>query len=1314
MDVFNDKLSVNPSGNDGDTLNASQMLHLALQKMDGIIATNLDAESLSIKSDSLILSSEDVRYDISINTKPSIPISPIANSNNNNNYGKVLNRNVENVFTLEIDNKNHEPHHKKQDKLNRLLQELKDYSKENDESNLNSNRESDHHNQKAIKQSNTKLDNDTNGLPFQRNQRNPYSSNGNISNHQNQTMDSNNHEVKTIDDVSTWTKKCFRGGERITRPLSESIVSDDIGYNSLRQRSHSHSQQSLANKDYVYRQSMSDYHPMDHVDIVRNMARYYHHQQPQQQQQSVPKHLVHTPQYMGPYGSYDPLGPIYMNHHQSMANYHMMQSQPPPPPPPPPPPSQSTANAYQRANYASMCRTIGCDHCTLTNYMSNHAYDHHHHHPHHLMGPYWDYPTSLLMASNPNLIGHQIGSMLSTGGGGQHHRKASINNNSNGSPNLTPSSSGSNNNNNSISGNGSPSSSTNQVSIENMDNKPHHHHQHPNHNHHHHHPQHNSPMDNKSTTPTSTPEYYRHSPELMTDISTASAAEQDQRNSNYLQQLGLSSNTEQVHYHEHATSTMERCAQLESIVAILRNQLLTTEDLFKKALLSKKTLEGANCDLLTIVDKLKLDLTHSEGKRKLVEDHNTRIEADIETIKTRLLEKETEISSLRLTLAKIVRSTGYVLSDNELALLRGKTIASDFIKDKLAKDNYAELTYKSSAHKSGNAFYSEPSSRRESYSSNNGPNGQSSPIVPIRYHSAHPSPSSTPPFRQGKNGTNGTTLPIVNSNTMPSRSTSAENVKMNSDEHNGSNDSSSNVINMDNHRARSEDKQNSFRFKNSYSTMPHNARALRQIQQQLNDGECESQRKRENEFRQMSQSFIDDQLTTNDKPSERIPSISMPSSPIIHFKSSAHGQPSAKDEEIIPISMQSSASELNRNGVCQQSQPQSSTLIQTSKAKGFRRIFSSLNLPFSKWDTNLVADWFALIGLGMYANECKRWCKNGEHLMRATSADVEKDLGIKNALHRKKLRLAVAAMNDEEDTMLKNAGRLDYLWVARWLDDIGLPQYKDAFVDARIDGRVLHYLTIEDLFNLKVVSQLHFASIRAGVRILRENNYNSQCLKRRATPEESHDGEWSPGEVALWSSHRVMEWLRSIDLSEYAPNLRGSGVHGALILFENAFNADLFATLLSIPNTKTLLRRHISAKFKQLIGEELNKMKRDFELQPNYSPMIPGSKIKAYKKGHFSLMRKKRSDFELTDYVCPMSPVPSTRTKIMNMLHGSKNIPITNQSNVANNMVDNDLLKNSSKSITTQFEKPTKSINDELTSKSDSELEETKSMNNLT
>lgn len=136
---------------------------------------------------------------------------------------------------------------------------------------------------------------------------------------------------------------------------------------------------------------------------------------------------------------------------------------------------------------------------------------------------------------------------------------------------------------------------------------------------------------------------------------------------------------------------------------------------------------------------------------------------------------------------------------------------------------------------------------------------------------------------------------------------------------------------------------------------------------------------------------------------------------------------------------------------------------------------ASINLPFSRWDTNLVAEWFGVIGLGMYTPDCKRWVKNGEHLMRATATEVEKELCIRNALHRKKLRLAVSAMNNDEDggngggdKLLKAAGKLDYLWVARWLDDIGLPQYRDAFLDARIDGRVLHYLTVEDLFTLKV------------------------------------------------------------------------------------------------------------------------------------------------------------------------------------------------------------------------------------------------------
>lgn len=33
-----------------------------------------------------------------------------------------------------------------------------------------------------------------------------------------------------------------------------------------------------------------------------------------------------------------------------------------------------------------------------------------------------------------------------------------------------------------------------------------------------------------------------------------------------------------------------------------------------------------------------------------------------------------------------------------------------------------------------------------------------------------------------------------------------------------------------------------------------------------------------------------------------------------------------------------------------------------------------------------------------------------------------------------------------------------------WLDDIGLPQYKDQFHESRVDGRMLQYLTVVRIF----------------------------------------------------------------------------------------------------------------------------------------------------------------------------------------------------------------------------------------------------------
>ena len=128
------------------------------------------------------------------------------------------------------------------------------------------------------------------------------------------------------------------------------------------------------------------------------------------------------------------------------------------------------------------------------------------------------------------------------------------------------------------------------------------------------------------------------------------------------------------------------------------------------------------------------------------------------------------------------------------------------------------------------------------------------------------------------------------------------------------------------------------------------------------------------------------------------------------------------------------------------------------------------------------------------------------------------------------------------------AGRLDHQWAVRWLDDIGLPQYKDAFLESRMDGRMLHSLTVDDLANqLKVTNLLHLICIRRGIQVLRLHHYNPACLQRRSAapmiPADDSQAEEADGcsSVAVWTNHRVMEWLRAVDLSEYAPNMRGSG-----------------------------------------------------------------------------------------------------------------------------------------------------------------------------
>ncbi|XP_064510279.1 liprin-beta-1 isoform X9 [Pseudopipra pipra] len=291
---------------------------------------------------------------------------------------------------------------------------------------------------------------------------------------------------------------------------------------------------------------------------------------------------------------------------------------------------------------------------------------------------------------------------------------------------------------------------------------------------------------------------------------------------------------------------------------------------------------------------------------------------------------------------------------------------------------------------------------------------------------------------------------------------------------------------------------------------------------------------------------------------------------------------------------------------------------------------NELDMPFAKWTKEQVCNWLQDQGLGSYINNGRQWILSGQTLLQASQQDLEKELGIKHPLHRKKLQLALQALGSEEEN---NHGKLDYHWVTRWLDDIGLPQYKTQFDEGKMDGRMLHYMSVDDLLSLKVVSVLHHLSIKRAIQVLRINNFEPNCLRRRPSDESNV----TPSEVTQWTNHRVMEWLRSVDLAEYAPNLRGSGVHGGLMVLEPRFNVETMAQLLNIPPNKTLLRRHLATHFNLLIGQEAQQQKREAMESPDYVLLTATAKVKPKKLtfSNFGSLRKKKQD-DGEEYVCPM------------------------------------------------------------------------------
>uniref|UniRef100_A0A3B4UP56 Kazrin, periplakin interacting protein b n=1 Tax=Seriola dumerili TaxID=41447 RepID=A0A3B4UP56_SERDU len=239
------------------------------------------------------------------------------------------------------------------------------------------------------------------------------------------------------------------------------------------------------------------------------------------------------------------------------------------------------------------------------------------------------------------------------------------------------------------------------------------------------------------------------------------------------------------------------------------------------------------------------------------------------------------------------------------------------------------------------------------------------------------------------------------------------------------------------------------------------------------------------------------------------------------------------------------------------------------------------NTCMSLWRAGAVQAWMEVVmGMPMYIRACSENVKSGKVLLGLTDDDLELGLGISNPIHRRKLRLAIEDYRRAEgDQGLSKASEMDHHWVATsWLSDVGLPQYSQTFQSHLVDGRVLNSLSRRDLERfLNIGDQFHQTSLLLAIQLLQMLSFDKEALQARRAKCEHQDRD-----PIVWTCHRVMKWIRDIDLKEFADNIQGKGIHGALMALDPSFDTDAMAKALGIPSNKHMLHRHLYEEMKSL------------------------------------------------------------------------------------------------------------------------------------